>query len=1141
MTDERFVARLVFLTEGIEKSLNDVSRIAEAGGDVGKQWGKSERDLAKFISGFKQLAASTEGANKGLKGSADASRDAAAGWDRVARSIQGVRDATREAARAQYTSQFGDSGFSGAPVQGMSRQQLQAYIGAFDAENLSPIALARQRLTELDDAAQGFASKNAPRLRYALYDVATTANLTAAAITAVGVAVSVMSARYESAFTNVERTLDGLDPAGVAELREELIGLTREIPLAFADVAQIATLGNQLGIASGDVAQFTETVAKFSAVTGLTAEASAQAFGALGELLNVDATEYENLGSAIALVGRRSVATEQEIVAVTTRLAASATTAGFTAQQVVALSGALASLRVAPERAQGVLEVYFNRLNTAVAQGGERLEAFARYARVAAGDVEGLVKSDPVGFFERLSAGLGSLDKVAQTRALEELGLDGIRAGEVFGRVSANLDVFGKAMDDANQGWREGSELANQYALVVDDLASRWQIFLNAVGEAGATIGTVLAPAIKGALDVTAELLQAFSAFADTSLGQGLIVLSAVFAALTAIIAGVIGAASLGAASFFALSFAMKELGITAVFATGGFKGLFLALLGVGGAATAASVGLRILRVALIGTGIGALIVGLGTAIGFLVDFEGSVMSLAGPIRFLIDSIFGIADAFLGTIAVIAQSGASLPLIGDGFANAANTVNALKGNLEALRATSQSSINQMFIDSAKAARGADTTSVAYDELLQALEGIDEEAGGAADGLDGLGSSAANAGEQVRTLVDYANDLSSVFKRSFDIRFGSQQGLDTIASAWNKIEQSTADAREEIAKYQASQRQLTADRNIKAYFLSIAELYGDTLRAAKLREELADIDREQTKTQKGLTNAQNKNNKTLEGNSEAAIENRAQLLGLVGNYQDYLTALASSGASQETVARESQRLRNEFVQQATRMGFNRQEVEKYASAFDDMTLAIGRVPRNITVTANTNPALQALAEFAAKARNTQIDIPITSRAGNSGFSAGTAYASAFKTAMDEVLKKANVRLIPGGNLRFDSNGRMIEGNVGNLRFFKEGGYTGSAGVNDIAGFVHGKEFVMSAPAVRNAGGPQAMGALHEILKRSGGSVAGGGSTGIGRWNAADIDSLARAIAYYSKDPGITPGAVQGALVAANMAGNSQGRY
>src|SRR5690606_5815126 len=38
--------------------------------------------------------------------------------------------------------------------------------------------------------------------------------------------------------------------------------------------------------------------------------------------------------------------------------------------------------------------------------------------------------------------------------------------------------------------------------------------------------------------------------------------------------------------------------------------------------------------------------------------------------------------------------------------------------------------------------------------------------------------------------------------------------------------------------------------------------------------------------------------------------------------------------------------------------------KYAKSFDDMAKVISRVPRNITVSANVDPALQAFAEYEA---------------------------------------------------------------------------------------------------------------------------------------------------------------------------------
>jgi hypothetical protein len=55
-------------------------------------------------------------------------------------------------------------------------------------------------------------------------------------------------------------------------------------------------------------------------------------------------------------------------------------------------------------------------------------------------------------------------------------------------------------------------------------------------------------------------------------------------------------------------------------------------------------------------------------------------------------------------------------------------------------------------------------------------------------------------------------------------------------------------------------------------------------------------------------------------------------------------------------------------------------------------------------------------------------------------------------------------------------------------FKTGGYTGDAGVNDIAGVVHGREFVFSAPAVERIGLPalEAMHSGEDVPAATGGS-------------------------------------------------------
>ncbi|WP_217182693.1 phage tail tape measure protein [Streptomyces sp. AC495_CC817] len=1191
-------------------------------------------------------------------------------------------------------------------------------------ESGDAVRSTKSAIAEADKATGSFATGSLPRLRYALYDVASTARVTSLAITGVGIASVAAYASMESSFTSVERTLDGVSAGGVIRLRDELTGLTREIPRTFANISEIATLGNQLGIASSDIAQFTATTAKFSTVTGLTAEASAQAFGSLGELLNVQARDYEALGSSIALVGRKSVATEAEIVAMTTRLAASATNAGFTAQQVIALSGAFASLRIAPERAQGVMEVYFNRLNTAIAEGGPKLEAFARVAGVATDQVEGLVRSDPTAFFERLANGLGQMDQIAQTSALKDLGLQGIRAGEVFGRVSANVEVFNAALADANQGWSEGTELADQYAKVVDDLASRWQIFLNAVMEAGAGLGRTLAPALGVVLELLTTMLQGFAAIANDPVGQWFVGTAAFIGILIAGITGLIAVSALGVASMAAMRSAIVDLNITAGAGTFGLRALSTATTQVGTAMGFSAGAIRTFKVALASTGVGLAVVALGALAAGLWDAASASKGLSAELQPVADSLARAIDADTAIYAATGRAvttytaqvketasatdvaaSAAQQYAGSqvGLASSATEATtriteqtrALGENVEALirnrlaqdegftriandpqiRASAEAagfSVGEMVaagmrhsggftgylaeleakareLDAkAEAAYSGGNTDLAQQywdqsaalgevtgQLQQYASDMDrvrnetelagvaaEYAGasaeGAASGLEGMASAAdsaysslsdvqqaalgtenrmfalgsaigENAGawdifseggrqslgalysvldaiaaetpgdtmaiaanfqalyntliaggyateqqlavvsarvkeltggaavlpavrnfsslfsgiasgaqkaakavgggggglrKEIKTLVDYANDLQGVFKRAFDLRFGNQQGFDQITSGWRKIADAANAAREAIEEHQRKLADLAADKSIKEYWLMVAENYGDELRAAKLRAELADVSADMAKEQKALAKAQDKASMSLVGNSDAAIENRSEILGLVSNYQSYLQSLAASGMSQAALQQKSAQLRAEFLQQAVSMGYNRAEVEKYARAFDDMSTIIAKVPRKITVTFSGDVALQAINEFAAKANKALGGV--SSSIGATFDDSGLKKAARGANLQAQILGlQAKVAISGGTDVASIVRIAQIAAQLNSGNYWT-GGYVGDGGKYEPKGVVHGGEFVFSKAATR-AIGVNNLAYMHNMAK-SGKSMA-----------------------------------------------------
>ena len=314
------------------------------------------------------------------------------------------------------------------------------------------------------------------------------------------------------------------------------------------------------------------------------------------------------------------------------------------------------------------------------------------------------------------------------------------------------------------------------------------------------------------------------------------------------------------------------------------------------------------------------------------------------------------------------------------------------------------------------------------------------------GMKKVGSASGGAAKKVRTLLDYARDLEDVFSRAFDIRFSSQSALDKITEGWR-------DLNDELAEYQQKVQELTADRAITAYFLSVAEAYGDVLRAGVLRAKLADTDKE-------LADAQEVTNKTLTGNSKAAITNRKTITDLVGDYQDYIKSLAESGASQTTLKNAINQSKQDFIAQATALGFNATQLQKYTKSFDDMAIAVARVPRNITVTANTNPALQALNEFIAKAAK-------------SGGSAGSAWGDNFAKALTLSVKKylGTRPIVINGYIK--SGGQVYSVPGTGLQFYRDGGYINGPGTgtsDSVPIMASNTEYMVRSKSVASLGIP-----------------------------------------------------------------------
>lgn len=552
--------------------------------------------------------------------------------------------------------------------------------------------------------------------RYALYDVGRRFIALGVAIGATAVQAVQAAGRFESAFTSVERTSRAAGDE-LELLRQNLIDISTTLPIAFEDVAAIATLGAQMGISNDALDEFTTTVSKFSTITGITVEQTAQSFGRLAQLMNVPVSQFENLSSAITFAGINAVATDAEILKMSESIAAASTQAGFSADEVIGLATALASLKVRPEEARGVLVRLFRTIDLEVSRGGERLNDFATVIGKTSEEASNLWKQDPSQFvqsFLRGAAAGGELNQV-----ITALGITNSRELNVIQRLAGNMDVLTGSLADAKQQYDEASYSTEAYAKVADDLAQKLQVLQNNIAALQAEMGAAFGEALKPMIDLLTTIINGF-----TKLPQPILTTVAALTGIAGIFIVFKGAIAVSIAGLFAMRLALTNLGISSVGAGLNLRTLSAALLAVG---RDASIGGRAI------TFLAGALNKAGLAGGFLSKSLGWI-GLIATAGVAIATVFSSmeAGAEKAKNATFEAAGGAQALM-DALAADRGSTSEVYGKIEvATQKLTEEEENhtrallQTRIEQARASRETETGKKAYEDALAALDSFNKK-------------------------------------------------------------------------------------------------------------------------------------------------------------------------------------------------------------------------------------------------------------------------------------------------------------------------------------------------------------------------------------------------------------------------------
>lgn len=310
------------------------------------------------------------------------------------------------------------------------------------------------------------------------------------------------SVNFESALAGVAKTTDFSD-VGLKNFGNQLIKLSEQIPMSAADLAGLAEVAGQLGIAEDDLLSFTEVVAAMGVSTNMSAEEAATAFARIANIFGTSSDDYSKLGSVVVDLGNNFATTESEIVSMAQNMSGMAALVGMTEANVMGFATALSSIGIHSEAGGSAMQKLFQLIEKTVHAGGENLNLLAQTASLTGEEFQRMWTSDPAKAVEAFTSGLGLVEKHGES-ALDVMASLGIRevrlTRAVLGLANAE-GLLANAMDTANIAWAENSALAEEAGKRYKTTASRMEIAQNKIDNAQITVGDSLSGVVLGVKD----------------------------------------------------------------------------------------------------------------------------------------------------------------------------------------------------------------------------------------------------------------------------------------------------------------------------------------------------------------------------------------------------------------------------------------------------------------------------------------------------------------------------------------------------------------------------------------------------------------------------------------------------------------
>lgn len=328
------------------------------------------------------------------------------------------------------------------------------------------------------------------------------ATATSAAITAITVDAAKKAIEFESTMADVAKVVDGLRDENGAftksyyEMSDALLNMSKSIPMTADALGQIMASAGQAGIASEDLAKFTETAAKMGVAFDTTAEKAGDWMATWRTALNLSQTQVTALGDQLNYLGNTTSENALKLSEVVTRVGALGQTAGLSAGEVAALAASMPGV-TAEISATGIKSMMIAM--TAGASATSKQAAVLQQLGFTASDMANRMQTDAKGAIIDLLGAIKQLPAAEQTAALSQyFGKESVSS---IAPLLKNLGYLQQQFAKVGDATAYSGSMEAEYAVRADTTANKLQLMQNKLAVLQVQIGNKILPYVNDALD----------------------------------------------------------------------------------------------------------------------------------------------------------------------------------------------------------------------------------------------------------------------------------------------------------------------------------------------------------------------------------------------------------------------------------------------------------------------------------------------------------------------------------------------------------------------------------------------------------------------------------------------------------------